>query len=187
MRIQHLLETSPDTFQGSITLDLMASKIWMCEQLKEHDRTRFSTIYILGSWYGNMGYVLKRCGIKFQKIINVDKNKSRIDFTDALYKRLGIKSENMWADANTVDYSQADQKSLIINTSQQDMTGNNWFESIPIGPLIAIQSRNNSESGHERLVDFDEQYPMREVIYDNEREFKDPETTYLRFMKIGVK
>jgi hypothetical protein len=187
MQIVQLLETSPDTFRGSITLDLMASKIWLCDQLKKHDRKKFSTIYILGSWYGNMGYVLKRCGIKFEKIINVDKNKDRIEFTDALYKRLGIKSDNIWADANTVDFRQADGQSLIINTSQQDIISNNWFESIPIGPLIAIQSRNNAKLGHKRLVDFDEQYPMREVIYDNEREFKDPETTYLRFMKIGIK
>jgi hypothetical protein len=187
MRITQLLETSPDTFQGSLTPDLIASKIWMCQQLKENKRTKFSTVYILGSWYGNMGYVLKKCGIKFDKIINVDKNLDRIKFTELLYKKLGIKSENQWADANTVSFDQADQRSLIINTSLQDMTSNRWFEAIPRGPLIAIQSRNNAAVGHERLLDFDEEFPMTEVIYDNERSFQDPETKYLRFMKIGVK
>ncbi|NDG31270.1 hypothetical protein EB118_14520 [bacterium] len=187
MRIRHLLETSPDTFQGSLTPDLIASKIWMCQQLKESKRTKFSTIYILGSWYGNMGYVLKKCGIKFKKIINVDQDQKRVKFSQELYKKLKIPSENKWADVNTVDFMEADQDSLIINTSISDMLKHRWFSSVPIGPLIALQSRNNAEGGHARLVDFDELFPMREVLYVNERQFSDPETDYLRFMKIGVK
>ncbi|NBO29667.1 MAG: hypothetical protein EBV10_10570 [Synechococcaceae bacterium WB6_1A_059] len=159
----------------------------MCQQLKESKRTKFSTIYILGSWYGNMGYVLKKCGIKFKKIINVDQDQKRVKFSQELYKKLKIPSENKWADVNTVDFMEADQDSLIINTSISDMLKHRWFSSVPIGPLIALQSRNNAEGGHARLVDFDELFPMREVLYVNERQFSDPETDYLRFMKIGVK
>ena len=187
MKIHQLLETSEDTFQGSLTPDLMASKMWLCDELKSHDRKRFTTIYILGSWYGNMGYILKRSGIKFQKIINVDNDRSRIKFTDELYKRLNIKADNVWADANTVDFSEADSKSLIICTSPQDIIYTRWFDSIPKGPLIAIQSRNNAELGNDSLVDFDGQFPMRQVLIVDERTYQDPETDYQRYMKIGVK
>lgn len=187
MKIQHLLETSPDTFQGSITPDLMASKIWLCDELKAHDRKQFSTIYILGSWYGNMGFILKKCGIKFQKIINVDKDRSRIDFTEKLYKKLNIRSDNVWANANTIDFSKADGRSLIICTSPQDIIYTRWFDSIPKGPLIAIQSRNNAELGNDSLVDFDGQFPMQQVLIVDERTYQDPEADYQRYMKIGIK
>lgn len=187
MRIQQLFETSSDSFKGSITPDLMASKIWLAQTLKEQDRRKFSTIYILGSWYGNMGFVLKRMGIKFNKIINVDHNKSRINFVDQLYKKLNIDSDNVWADANTVDFRQLDQKGLVINTSPQDIIYTRWFESIPIGPLIAIQSRNRAKLGHSSLVKFDQQFPMKEVLFLDQHSFQDPETEYQRYMKIGVK
>lgn len=35
MRINQLLESSEDSFQGSLTPDLIASKLWICETLKE--------------------------------------------------------------------------------------------------------------------------------------------------------
>ena len=187
MLIRQLLETSGNDWQGSLTPDLMASKIWLCDELKAHDRKRFSTIYILGSWYGNMGFVLKRCGIKFQKIINVDKDRARIDFTEKLYKKLNIRSDNVWADANTIDFSEADGRSLIICTSPQDIIYTRWFDSIPKGPLIAIQSRNNAELDNDSLVDFDSQFPMRQVLIVDERTYNDPETEYQRYMKIGIK
>ena len=187
MKIRHLLESSEDSFQGSLTPDLVASKLWICETLKELKKTKFSTVYVLGSWYGTMGYALKQCNIKFAKIINVEQDQSKVNFTDALYKKLHINSENTWADANTVDFSQADAKSLIINTSIQDIVGTRWFDSIPKGPLIVLQSRNNSETGHPDLKSFDELFKLQETLYVNQREFTDPETDYLRFLKVGVK
>lgn len=187
MRINQLLETSDNNFEGSITTDLILSKLWICEQLKELDKTRFTTIYILGSWYGNLGFVLTRSDIKFKKIINVDIDKNRIDITDQIYKQLKIPSENMWADANTVDFRQADAKSAIINTSVQDIDPDRWFDNMPKGPLVVLQSRNNSEQGYPDLKTFDERFPLTNTMYLNQREFNDPETDYLRFMKIGIK
>ena len=187
MRISQLLEASDDNFEGSVTPDLILSKLWICEQLKELKETRFSTIYILGSWYGNLGFVLKRQDIKFKKIINVDHDQRQIEVTDRIYKQLKIPSENMWADANTVDFRQADDKSAIINTSVQDIDPDRWFDNMPKGPLVILQSRNNSEQGYPDLKTFDERFPMTNTMYVNQREFKDPETDYLRFMKIGIK
>lgn len=187
MRIKHLLETSNDSLEGSITPDLIQSKLWICEQLKDLDKTKFSAVYILGSWYGNLGFVLDRCDIKFKKIINVDLDQQQIEFTDKLYKKLKIPSENMWADANTIDFRQADSKSAIINTSVQDINPDRWFDNMPKGPLVILQSRNNSEQGYPDLKSFDERFPLTNTMYVNQREFQDPETKYLRFMKIGIK
>ena len=78
MRFKELNEVSPSTFEGSLTPDLLKSKIWLCNNLKKLGRKKFSTIYILGSWYGTMSVVLSRCGIQFDKVINVDINKDHI-------------------------------------------------------------------------------------------------------------
>lgn len=187
MFIKQLLETSENNWQGSLTADLIASKIWICNILKSKNQTTFSTIYILGSWYGNMGYILKRCGIKFDKIVNVDKNRNHIEFSKLLYKKLQIHSEHVWADANNINFDQVDNNSIIINTSVQDMNGNRWYKSIPEKLLIAIQSRNAADIGHETLVDFNQEFPMDKILYINEKQLRDPETEYLRFMKIGIK
>ncbi len=155
--------------------------------LKEYDLKNFSTVYVLGSWYGNMGYILKRCGIKFRKIINVDRDRSKIVFTDRLYRALDIPSENLCLDANVVDFRKADSRSLIICTSPQDIIYTRWFKAVPKGPLIVIQSRNNAGLGHKDIEDFSKQFPMETVMMLDQRSFRDPETKYLRFMKIGIK
>ena len=79
MNFKELEESSGSSPQGSITNDLILSKMWICEVLKHLNRKKFSTIYILGSWYGNMALILDRMGIEYKNIINVDKNKEHLD------------------------------------------------------------------------------------------------------------
>jgi len=181
-------ESSGYSFSGSITHDLMISKMWLAEKLLESNR-KFSSIYILGSWYGNMGYVLDRLDVPYQKIINVDTNKDWLKFSHGLLTHAGIKNlQSMNKDANKLNYQQADKNSLVINTSENDIPGKNWWNNLPSGIMVAIQSRDQSTNQrYKNLKEFDQAYPMTKTFFSGKLNLTDPETGYQRFMKIGIK
>jgi hypothetical protein len=171
-------EFSPKTLRGSFTEDLIISKLWLIKEIKKI-HNKFNAIYILGSWYGNISILLINKYIKFKKIINVDKDRKALATGQLLAKRLGIdkRIEPMVKDANTLDYQQADSPSLVINTSCNDMENSGWFDNIPAGTLVALQTRDNTL----------DEYKFSKVLYSGQRHLKDPETDYTRIMKIGIK
>lgn len=187
MRFKELNEISPPTFKGSLTPDLLTSKIWLCNNLKKLGKTKFSTIYVLGSWYGSMSVVLGRCGIDFKKVINVDADKKHIEISDKLLTALDINHQCMHKDANTLNYKQLDKNSLIINTSLNDIKGTDWFDRLPEGTLVAIQSRNNANGVYDTIEEMDQEFFLSDTLFLDEITLEDPETQYQRFMKIGVK
>jgi hypothetical protein len=188
MRIASLLESSGYSPQGSITNDLILSKMWICEVLKKLGYKKVSTVYILGSWYGNMALILDRMGIGYKHIINVEIKKDWLKYSQELLDRAGIKAEPMLKDANTLDYRQLDKNGLVINTGTHDIKGDGWWTNIPEGTLVVLQSRNQIEHPiHNTLEEFDKDFPMSETLYVGETTLTDPETKYNRFMKIGIK
>ena len=188
MRFKELNEISPPTFQGSLTTDLLQSKIWLCNNLKKLGRKKFSTIYILGSWYGTMSVVLNRCGIDFEKVINVDADPTHVKFSDKLLTALKLNHQCIHGDANQLKYKQLDKNSLIINTSTNDIKGERWFDRIPEGILVAVQSRNNVDTPkYQTLKELDQEFFLTDTLFLDELTLEDPETQYQRFMKIGVK
>jgi hypothetical protein len=188
MKIASLLESSGYSPQGSITNDLILSKMWICEVLKKIGYKEFSTVYILGSWYGNMALIFDRMGMEYKHLINVEINKNWLDYGQDLLSKAGIKSEPMNKDANTLDYRQADKNSLVINTGTHDIKGNGWWENIPTGTMVVLQSRNQIEHPiHNTIEEFDKDFPMSKTLYVGETTLTDPETKYNRFMKIGIK
>jgi hypothetical protein len=173
-----LVEFSPDTRAGSFTEDLVISKLWLIKEV-EKIHNEFNTIYVLGSWYGNLSLFLLHKHIKFKKIINVDIDRDSLATGQKLAKKLGVsdKIEPMKKDANTLDYRQAVSPSLVINTSCNDMDNEGWFDNIPEGTLVALQTRDNTL----------DEYDFSKVLYQGERELTDPETEYTRHMVIGIK
>jgi len=177
-------EASPNTLQGSFTPDLQYSKVWLLDEVQKIlGKTQLDTIYNLGSWYSNMGLFLVANKLGFNKLINVDIDKDTLTTGQKLLDKLGIsdKVEHMHKDANTLDYRQLKQPGLVINTSTNDIDGDDWLKNIPEGTLVAMQGRNGT------LEEFDKQYPLDKTYFLDEVELKDPETEYERFMKIGVK
>lgn len=190
MNLNDLLESSPVTPEGSITDDLLYSKIWLVQELKNLNKTNFSTIYILGSWYGNMSIILDKLGISSEKIINVDKDKKHIDIGKRMISSANVETpiENMVKDAGLLDYRQLDKNSLIINTSILDIENKKWWSKIPKGTLVALQSRNRAtKTPHQSLEDLEKDFPMSNVLFKDTVSLEDPETKYNRFMLIGIK
>jgi hypothetical protein len=172
-------EFSPNTLKGSFTDDLIISKLWLIQEISKIHKN-FNTIYILGSWYGNLSlFLINKLNIKFKKIINVDVDKQALNTGHELAQSLGVADliEPMVKDANTLNYRQAKNPSLVINTSVNDMDNNGWFDNIPKGTLVALQTRDS----------YFEDYPLSQVLYSGKKNLEDPETKYTRHMVIGIK
>ena len=176
-----LLEFSPSTLQGSFESGLILNKLWLIHELQKI-QDQFSTIYILGSWYGNMSILLNRSGIQYDHIVNVDKDAGVVRGAQRIARILNIddRIEPMVKDANKLDYRQLDPDGLVINTSCHDMENRGWFDHIPAGVLVALQSRDD--------VDDDlSAYDLSRTLYQGRRSAQDPETDYKSLLRIGVK
>ena len=176
-----LLEFSPSTLQGSFESGLILNKLWLIHELKKI-QDQFSTIYILGSWYGNMSILLNRSGIQYDHIVNVDQDAGVVRGAQRIARILKIddRIEPMVKDANRLDYRQLDQDGLVINTSCHDMANRGWFDHIPAGVMVALQSRDD--------VDHDlDAYDLSRTLYQGSRSARDPETDYTSVLRIGVK
>lgn len=181
-------EASPDTLEGSFTDDLITSKQWLADKLKQGYGDKCArTIYILGSWYGNLALILQKAGIVFDHIVLVDKDEDVLRTSSKLLGPLFDKGKLIFigADAKDVIY---DKPGIVINTSINDMS-TDWYDNVPDGMRIVVQGRDAVDSGT-RIADmkqFDDMFPMSKVNYLGKKELVDPETEYTRYMKIGRK
>jgi hypothetical protein len=175
-----LLEFSPLTLHGSFDRGLIMNKLWLIHEL-EKIQDQFSTIYILGAWYGNMSILLSKSGIKYDHIVNVDQDVAVNRGAQRIGRMLNIHNvEYMAKDANRLNYQQLDQDGLVINTSCHDMDNRGWFDHIPAGVIVALQSRDD--------VDHDlDAYDLSRTLYQGSRSAQDPETRYQSLLRIGVK
>ena len=174
-----IYEFSPSTLAGSFTYDLITCKSWLISEVSKIHKD-FNSIYVLGSWYGNLSlFLINKNNIKFDRIINVDINRKVLSTGNKLAKKLGIddKIEPMIKDANDLDYRQATAPSLVINTSVNDMKNDGWFDNIPSGTLVALQTRDEDLN----------EFKFTKLLYSGEKDLKDPETAYTRYMTIGIK
>jgi hypothetical protein len=175
-----LIEFAPGTLQGSFHRSLIFNKLWLLSEL-EKIKNQFSTIYILGSWYGNMSLLLARSNIKFEHIVNVDRNAERVKTGHKIAKKMGVadRIEPMIADANKLDYRQLDSNGLVINTSCHDIKNTGWFAHIPSGTMVVLQTRTD-------VADLDS-LKLNKLLYQGSQQFKDPETKYTSILEIGLK
>jgi len=129
-----------------------------------------------------MSILLAKNNIQYDHIVNVDQDASVVRGAQRIARMLNIddRIEPMIKDANRLDYRQLDEDGLVINTSCHDMENRGWFDHIPSGVLVALQSRDD--------VDDDlSAYDLSETLYQGSRSAQDPETGYRSLLRIGVK
>jgi hypothetical protein len=176
-----LVEFSPLTMRGSFESGLILNKLWLIHELKKI-QDQFSTIYILGSWYGNMSILLAKSRIQYDHIVNVDSDPRAVRGAHRIARIMGLddRIESMVRDANKLDYRQLDEDGLVINTSCHDMENQGWFDNIPSGVLVALQSRDDVDDNLSA-------YDLSQTLYQGSRSAEDPETDYTSLLHIGVK
>lgn len=189
MRIRDLTnEASPDTLEGSFTDDLVISKTWLADKLKQGYKDKcVRTIYILGSWYGNLALFLQKAGLVFDNIVLVDKDTNVLKASEKLLRPVFDPGKLIFIDTDAKDVIY-DKPGIVINTSINDMN-TDWYDNVPKGMRVVIQGRD-SVDGPTRIADmeqFTDMFPMSKTEYLGKKELSDPETEYTRYMKIGKK
>ena len=129
-------ESSGYSLEGSFTRDLVFSKYWLMRELAKI-QPEVSTMYILGSWYGNLALFLRRYPqVNVHKIINVETDRKFLQGSKDILDQVGADNvEYMLKDANNLDYRQLGNNGIVVNTSLTDMKGSDWFENIPRGKI----------------------------------------------------
>jgi hypothetical protein len=185
---QHVVEASPDSLEGSFTDDLVTSKQWLSDKLKQgYSNKNVETIYILGSWYGNLALFLQKAGLVFDKIVLVDKDSNVLKTSEKLLRPLFDQGKLIFIDTDAKDVIY-DKPGIVINTSINDMN-TDWFNNIPDSMRVVIQGRD-AVDGPTRIADmeqFVDMFPLSKVEYVGKKELSDPETDYTRYMMIGKK
>jgi len=55
-----------------------------------------------------------------------------------------------------------------------------WFDHIPRGVMVALQSRTD--------IDHDiDSYALKPILYDGTKQLADPETEYTSLLRIGIR
>lgn len=183
-------EASPNTLAGSFTPDLVSSKTWLCNHLKKELGNRSAgDIYILGSWYGNLGIFLQQATIDFDRLIMVETRQQLLAtarrLLEPLYQAGRLKL--VLGHAEHIKYPNKDF--IVINTSSNDMS-RTWLQRVPLGTLTVIQGRDNLDNPRietDRAGVFYTKFPLENTVYWGQRRLRDPETRYTRYMKIGYK
>lgn len=183
-------EASPNTWEGSFTPDLVTSKTWLAQHLKrELDGRSAGDIYVLGSWWGNLGVFIQQYNIEFDRLVMVERRKHLLISTRQLLSNLWDQGrlQLVQSRAELVEYP--DRPITVINTSVNDMT-DAWLKQVPDNTLTVIQGRSNLEDPKiwtRNIQEFDQKFPLTETVYRAQRQLQDPETEYTRYMKIGYK
>jgi hypothetical protein len=182
-----LEEASPNTLEGSFTPDLVESKTWLAEMLAKGLKGKNAgTIYVLGSWYGNMGIFLQQAGVKFDKLVLIEPNEKWLMHSKDLLQQIGDEGKLILIHQKAED-AVYEKPGVVINTSCNE-TGPVFLTKLPDNMLCLLQARNNNEDTlfpTEQMEDFVDYFPLEKVYYTGEKQLEDPEINYTRFMKIG--
>jgi len=188
-----LAEVDPNTLSGSDSPNLNLERFWAVAELSKI-KNQFGTIYILGSWYGNVAlmlFMLKQY-ISFDRIINDEINAKSLLVGQEKLKQLGLadKTQPMLKDANQLDYQQLGTNGLVINLSCHNIPSLQWLDHIPAGTMVVLQARNQdpgARNQYKNFAQFDRGLPLDQTLYQDTLSLNDPDGAYEQYMKIGIK
>lgn len=180
------------------------SKLWLIQLLETYISDEFSnkmpTIWQLAGWYAQLAFFLYIRG-------NIAINKYRSFDVDHGCEVIAEAINNVWLidewkfkaiteDINTLDYNSpwkyhSPSPNIIINTSCEHMESAEWFNRIPKGKLVVLQSTDMKHSTHiAKVKSVDElrkQLPLSEYYYADTLKIEYKNWSFKRFMTIGIK
>lgn len=208
--IQQTMWKYKELNEDAFSLGQLESKHWaveIMEDLRMVHKIDYGTVFILCGWYGILAAMMFYAHLPILKIRSFDIDPDCFKVADAInktnydqdWKFKGVTADifdinferhswQMWSISNKrMSYKLEDSPDTIINTSCEH-TNSSWFNNIPNGKLVVLQS-NNFLEGNEHincmtnLDEFKESFPLTTTYYDGKLGL--PE--YDRFMLIGVK
>lgn len=173
----------------------LQSKLWLCDHIESYI-PKGANVLIIGSWYNFLGMLLLSRQTHYNLIKGIDIDKEAISIATKLCQgwmiQPDIKIYNEIADANTFDYN---GYQVFINCSVEHIQGNEWYNRIPTGFLVCLQTTdvNNNDplwdikNPNSSLDEFTKKYPLTHTLFRGSRQFSYPNISYNRFMLIGLK
>jgi len=198
-----------DMDYNCFSIGQLKSKQWLVEILKDVRvvwKLDFGTIYVLCGWYGILSAMLF---LEFEidriRSFDIDERCEKIaDQVNKTYSSDEWRFKAITQDILDIDFEEhswqcwsnkhermskliTDIPSTIINTSCEH-TGPEWFDNVPSGKLVALQSNDSfTEEGHINAVtnmdEFKDMFPLSTIYYDGLIKFEQ----YTRFMLVGIK
>lgn len=178
------------------------SKLWLCKEVEKlhHDgRIKAECIWIYGSWYGTLAYLLlarERLPIKRIRCFDIDQSANKI----------ALRILNHWIckgfDVQICEYNCEELSvqsgyyldappDLIINTSCEHFAGYQWWKNVPAGVDVVAQSTDMKHPTHinspTKLEDFVQNLSGSEIYFQGQKYFEYPALKFSRFMFIGKK
>ena len=188
-----LAEVDPNTLKGSDSPNLNLERFWAIAELARI-KNQFDTVYILGSWYGNVAlmlFMLERY-IHFDRIINDETNAKALRTGQERLQRLHLagRTQAMLKDANRLNYQQLGNNGLVFNLSCHNIPGLEWLDRIPEGTMVVLQARNQdpgARNQYRNFSQFDQALPLSQTLYQDTLRLTDTDGPYEQYMKIGIK
>lgn len=175
----------------------VGSKKWLCDVLENINHPSPLTVWIYGGWHGILSFMLlSRNAFKIHKIRSFDIDPTCEPIADIINENWVWRNWQFKAftrDCNILNPQSnefGDTPNLVINTSAEHMGSIAWFENLPKGIMVIVQSNDmahdDHKPGHSSLDDFDNTYPMHQVLFLDQLEFDYKIWKFNRFMKIGI-
>jgi hypothetical protein len=178
------------------------SKLWLCRELERLEAMHLSepTIWLLAGWYASTAlFLLIRQKLQIKKIVSFDQNPECAQIAECLHEAWG--GEDGLFSAVTMDIARIDYAApqlynsrapdLVVNTACEHMISREWFEIIPPGNMLALQSTDLEHCDHYYRVtsveELLEQFPLSRRFFSGEFKLQKGTEIYHRFMAIGIK
>ena len=194
------MENTFDTYE-SFYHGLVKSKIWLCEELETAIYGKYltkPTLHILGCWDNLLAFMLLTRKSEYYNVVNgYDINPEAITKADRIcdmWKYESPKVYNYVQDVNDYDYSKH-TNSIFINCSIDQMDSNNWYNSVPKGSLVCIQTTNMKDPDFpwfikqttDSLDELVDRFKMSNLLYSGVKNIQYETYGYNRYMIIGNK
>ncbi|MDE0091824.1 MAG: hypothetical protein OXN83_00895 [Oligoflexia bacterium] len=177
------------------------SKLWLCREIEKlFQNHKAQKIWILGGWVGLMSFLLlsrERLNIKLICSFDKDplcKRPAELINENWVWKNRKFKAETR--DCHSLDYQNPsamglEAPDLVINTSSEHFESAKWYDNIPKGSVVAIQSCNLQHKDHISCVhskeELIEQLSFTKKLYSGELKFDYGEHSFSRYMLIAQK
>jgi len=177
----------------------ISSKLWLCEQLEnaiQQMNLKNPVLWILGGWYGLSAFLLlsrAKIGVQHVRSFDIDPRcESTADMINENWVWKNWQFKAFTADCRILNYQEyGPPPQVVINTSTEHMGDTRWWDLIPPGTLVALQSCDMDHADHcfltENLESFAKLFPLAKILFQGEKEFVYPEWKFRRFMRIGLK
>jgi hypothetical protein len=168
------------------------SKLWLCQELEKLGwNSNVTRIY--AGWYAVTALLLLgREKFKVNKIESYDIDPLCQPIADMLNENWvfkGWKFKAFTNDCNTLSWN--NNVDLIINTSTEHFSELSWWNNIPTGTRVIIQSNNMQHDDHvfnfSNEDEFLKKFQMSTIMFKGTKQFVYPGWQFERYMLIGIK